>query len=89
MCSVYLANRGRQRFFPRPLWVTLFLRDMRRTLRIRLRAIDAMHHTVEGFHVTSYRANLESHHTRDRHVGFLLVWNGMGKHNKMAPLLFN
>ena len=26
---------------------------------------------IRGFHVTSYEANLASHRTRDRHVGFL------------------
>ena len=39
---------------------------------------------IEGFHVTSYQANIASHHTRDRHVGFLLALNGIGKHNKMS-----
>ena len=29
-------------------------------------------YTIEGFHVTSYQANFASHHTRNRHVGFLL-----------------
>ena len=41
-------------------------------------------HAIEGFHVTSYQANFASHHSRDRHVGFLLAWNGKGKHNKMS-----
>ena len=38
--------------------------------------------------MTSYLANFASHHTRDRHVGFLLAWNGIGKHNKMSCLTF-
>ena len=38
----------------------------------------------------SYQANFASHHTHDRHVGFLLACNGIGKHNKMSPyFLFN
>ena len=36
------------------------------------------------FHVTSYQADFASHRTFDRHVGFLLVWCGIGKHNKMS-----
>ena len=36
-----------------------------------------------GFYVTSYQANFASHHTRDRHVGFLFAWDGIAKHNKM------
>ena len=39
---------------------------------------------IQDFHVTSYQANFPSHHPRDRHVGFLLGWNGLGKHNKMS-----
>ena len=39
--------------------------------------------TIEGFNVTSYQANVASHHIRDRHVGFLLAWHGIGKYNKM------
>ena len=39
---------------------------------------------IEGFHVTSYQANFASHPTRDRHVGFLLAWRGIGKHDKMS-----
>ena len=38
----------------------------------------------ESFHVTSYQANFASHHTRDRHVGFLTPQAGMGKYNKMS-----
>ena len=34
--------------------------------------------------MTSYQANFASHHTRDRHVGFLLALHGIGKHNKMS-----
>ena len=40
--------------------------------------------TIEGFHVMSYQANFASHQTRDRHVGFLLAWQGLGKHNKIS-----
>ena len=39
---------------------------------------------IEGFHVMSYQANFASHHTRDRHVGFLAPLSGIGKHNKMS-----
>ena len=34
--------------------------------------------------MTSYQANSVSHNTCDCHVGFLLVWHGIGKHNKMS-----
>ena len=40
--------------------------------------------TIEGFHVTSYPANFASHHTHDRHVGFLSPQSGIVKHNKMS-----
>ena len=40
--------------------------------------------TIEGFHVMSYQANFASHHTHDRHVGFPLAWQAIGKHNKMS-----
>ena len=46
-----------------------------------------MHHDwrpVEGFHVMSYEANFASHHTCDRHAGFLFAWSGIGKYNKMS-----
>ena len=36
------------------------------------------------FHVTSYQANFASHHTCDRHVGFLLAWCSIGKYNRMS-----
>ena len=39
---------------------------------------------IEGFHVTSYQANFASHHTCDRHVGFLAPLSGIEKHNKMS-----
>ena len=39
---------------------------------------------IESFHVTSYQANFASHHTRDRHVGFLSPQTGIGKYNKMS-----
>ena len=39
---------------------------------------------IEGFYVTSYQANFASHHSRDRHVSFLLAYYGIGKHNKMS-----
>ena len=32
----------------------------------------------------SYQANFASHHTRDRHVGFLSTLSSIGKHNKMS-----
>ena len=41
--------------------------------------------TIEDFHVMSYQANFASHHTRNRHVGFLLAWHGIEKYNKMFP----
>ena len=45
---------------------------------------------IEGFHVTSYQAKFESHHTCDRHVGFLFAWSSIGKHNKMScSILFS
>ena len=34
--------------------------------------------------MTSYQANFASHHTRNRHVGFLLAWYGIEKHSKMS-----
>ena len=34
--------------------------------------------------MTSYKANFASHRSRDRHVGFLLAWHGIEKHNKMS-----
>ena len=45
-----------------------------------------LHFYIEGFHVmsTSYQANFASHPTRNRHVGFLLAWHGIGKYNKMS-----
>ena len=36
-----------------------------------------------GFHVSSYQANFESQQTRDRHIGFLFAWDGIGNHNEM------
>ena len=43
---------------------------------------------IEGFHdMTSYHANFASRHSRDRHVGFLLAWHRIGKHNKMSRYL--
>ena len=38
---------------------------------------------IGAFHVTSYKANFASHHTRDRHVGFQFTCEGIGKSNKM------
>ena len=35
-----------------------------------------------GFHVTSYQANFASHHTRNRHIGFLFTCKGIEKSNK-------
>ena len=46
------------------------------------------HHTIKGFQVTSYQANFASHHTHNRHVGFLLAWRGIGKYNKMFRYFF-
>ena len=34
--------------------------------------------------MTSYQAHFASHHTRDRHVGFLFARHGIGEHNKMS-----
>ena len=45
-------------------------------------------HIIESFHVTSYEANFASHHTCDCHVGFLLAWRGIGKHNKMPHYFY-
>ena len=39
---------------------------------------------MEGFMRHHNQADFASHHTRDRHVGFLLVRAGIGKHNKMS-----
>ena len=39
---------------------------------------------IESFHLTSYQANFASHHTRDRHIGFLFTKSGIGKYNRMA-----
>ena len=39
--------------------------------------------TTAVFHVTSYQANFASHHTRNRHFGFLFKCKGIGKSNKM------
>ena len=38
---------------------------------------------IGGFHVTSCQANFASHHTHNRHVGFLFMCEGIGKSNKM------
>ena len=36
-------------------------------------------------HITmSYQANFASHHTYDRHVGFIFARNGIGKYNKLS-----
>ena len=35
----------------------------------------------------SYEANFVSHHTCDRHVGFLLAQHGIGKYNKMSHFI--
>ena len=43
---------------------------------------------IEGFHVTSYQTNFASHHTRDRHVGFLSAWHGIGNTTKW-PVTFH
>ena len=38
--------------------------------------------------MTSYQVNFASHHTRDRHVGFLLFTrSGIGKYNKMSRFI--
>ena len=42
---------------------------------------------MEGFHVTSYQANFASHHTCDRHVGFLFTRSSIEKYNKMCYFL--
>ena len=55
-------------FTPLWEWITAYLMLGRTKMRAPL--------SIEGFHVTSYQANFASHHTRDRHVGFLLAWNG-------------
>ena len=41
-------------------------------------------YSIEGFHVTSLQAIFASHHTRDRHVGFIFTWSGIGKYNKTS-----
>ena len=52
-------------------------------LKIQMKLV--VHATpIESFHVTSYQANFESHHTRDSHVGFLLTQSGIGQYNKMS-----
>ena len=43
-----------------------------------------LHKYIEGFHVTSYQVNFASHHTRDRHVGFLFTQSSIGKYNKIS-----
>ena len=43
---------------------------------------------TEGLHVTAYQANFASHHTRDRHVGFLLAYHSNEKQNKMSITLY-
>ena len=40
----------------------------------------------EGFHVMSYQTNFASHHTLDRHVGFLFAQHGIGKQRKVLFL---
>ena len=42
---------------------------------------------IEGFNVTLYQANFASHHTHDRHVGFLLAWNSI-KNTTKCPFTF-
>ena len=37
-----------------------------------------------GFSCDVISSQFATHHTRDRHVGFLLAWHGIGKHNKMS-----
>ena len=37
--------------------------------------------------MTSYQTNFAIYHTCDPHVGFLLAWNGIGKHNNMSHYL--
>ena len=44
---------------------------------------------IEGFHVTSFQANFASHHTRDRHVGFLSPQYGIQQHNKLMSKSFS
>ena len=39
---------------------------------------------IESFHVTSYQANFATHHSCDRHVGFLFQRSGIGKHKRMC-----
>ena len=38
--------------------------------------------------MTSYQANFASHHIRNRHVGFLFIWGGIWKYNKMYRYFF-
>ena len=42
---------------------------------------------MEGFHVMSYQANIASHHTRDRHVGFLSAYYSIWEKQQNVPLL--
>ena len=39
---------------------------------------------IGGFHMMLNQASFASHHTRDRHVGFLTLQAGIGKYNKMS-----
>ena len=47
------------------------------------RLVKSKENGIGGFHVTSYQANLASHHNRHRHFGFLFTCKGIGKSNKM------
>ena len=61
------------------------------SLKFGYEAIHPPHgYTIEGLHVTLQQANFASHHTRERHIGFLCTRNGIGKDNKIfCYFLFN
>ena len=44
--------------------------------------------TIQRVSCDVISSHFASHHTRNRHVGFLFSWHGIGKHNKMSNACF-
>ena len=79
-----------QAFFVVFLYTALYEEETKgygKIVLVEVRAASCKH-SIEGFHVTLYLANFTSHHTCDRHVGFLFTRSGIGKYNENVPLLF-
>ena len=90
-CSVYkywLLMRGIvENYCPRgeiQPWPTIHQGPSQENLNDQPLGFKTEDFPIEGFAVTSYPANFASHHTRDRHVGFLFPQSGIVKHNKMS-----